>query len=135
MSTNNNKKPWKHSQSLADSGDKTSSFCRFMRPHLKKKSIYIFFLLIFTLNSPDIWHVTHIMWQVLGDSHSSAPWFVWFGRDSFGKKNSQTISHVIYIYYKGACKTAPAVICLLISLAFFLNGLILNYWYFIGEFL
>ena len=33
--TNNNKKPWKRLQSLADSRDKTSSFGRFLRLHFQ----------------------------------------------------------------------------------------------------
>ena len=38
------KKPWKHLQSLADSGDKTSSPGRFLRPHFQNSFPWTIFL-------------------------------------------------------------------------------------------
>ena len=46
--TNKNLKPWMCSQLLADSGDKTSSSCRFLRPHFQtvcSKQLFLFSIL------------------------------------------------------------------------------------------
>ena len=60
----NMKKQWKHSQSLADSEDKTSSAGRFLRPYFQNSFPLFFFVLFYPLNSKISWNMRNMHHKV-----------------------------------------------------------------------